>query len=92
MEAKQAVPVGLLDSASGRGGLAGCLGGQLLARSLASGGLAGGLLRASHCKGCCLLARTLCAVEVVWRRVRTGAFVDQQLADSLRHDPCDEYR
>ena len=43
-----AVPVGLLDSAGGRGRLAGRLGGELLARGLASGGLPCGLLGAGH--------------------------------------------
>ena len=42
------VAVRLLDSSSGGGALAGCLGGQLLPRGLASGGLAGGLLGTSH--------------------------------------------
>ena len=42
------VAVRLLDSSSGRGRLARGLGGQLLARSLASGRLAGGLLGTSH--------------------------------------------
>ena len=42
------VPVGLLDTSCGRGGLASCLGGELLAWGLASGGLAGGLLGTSH--------------------------------------------
>ena len=42
------VAVGLLDTARGRGGLTGGLGGQLLAGGLASGGLTGGLLRAGH--------------------------------------------
>jgi histone H3 len=42
------VPVGLLDASCGRGGLASCLGGELLAWGLASGGLAGGLLGTSH--------------------------------------------
>ena len=42
------VPVRLLDSAGGRGALAGGLGGELLARGLASGGLAGGLLGSCH--------------------------------------------
>ncbi len=42
------VPVGLLDSAGGGGGLAGGLGGQLLPGGLASGGLAGGLLGTGH--------------------------------------------
>ena len=66
------VAVGLLDSASGRCGLAGCLkfdkiisltlksfrisfethlGGELLARSLSSSRLAGGLLGTGHCIG-----------------------------------------
>ena len=40
----------LLDSSGGRGRLASCLGGELLARGLASGRLAGCLLGASH--GC----------------------------------------
>ena len=42
------VPVGFLDASCGRGGLASCLGGELLAWGLASGGLAGGLLGTSH--------------------------------------------
>ena len=36
--------MGLLDAAGGRGRLAGRLGGELLAGSLSSGGLAGGFL------------------------------------------------
>ena len=44
-----AVAVGLLDAAGGGGGLAGCLGGELLARGLAAGALASGLLGACHC-------------------------------------------
>ena len=43
-----AVPVGLLDSAGGRGGLASGLGGELLPGGLASGGLTGGLLGTGH--------------------------------------------
>ena len=42
------VPVGLLDASCGRGGLASCLGGELLAWGLASGGLACCLLGTSH--------------------------------------------
>ena len=42
------VPVGLLHSASGRGGLARRLGGELLPGSLSSGGLACGLFGAGH--------------------------------------------
>ena len=42
------VAVGLLDAAGGWGGLAGCLGGELLAWGLASSGLACGLLGTSH--------------------------------------------
>ena len=42
------VPVGLLHSAGGRGGLASGLGGQLLAGGLASGRLTGGLLGTGH--------------------------------------------
>ena len=42
------VSVGLLDSSGGRGRLTGSLGGELLARSLSSGGLAGGLLGSGH--------------------------------------------
>ena len=42
------VPVGLLDSAGGRGGLPGGLGGQLLPGGLASGGFTCGLLGTSH--------------------------------------------
>lgn len=44
----RSVSVGLLDTAGGRGGLAGSLGGQLLARSLSSSGLTSGLLGAGH--------------------------------------------
>jgi hypothetical protein len=47
-DGSRAVSVGLLDTSSGRGGLAGSLGGELLARSLSSGGLAGGLLGTGH--------------------------------------------
>jgi len=43
-----AVPVGLLDSACGRSGLAGSLGGELLPGGLSSGGLTCGLLGTSH--------------------------------------------
>jgi hypothetical protein len=42
------VPVGLLDTSGGRGGLAGSLGGKLLTRGLSSGGFTGGLLGTSH--------------------------------------------
>ena len=44
----RAVPVGLLDSTGGRCRLPGSLGGQLLPRSLASGGLTSGLLCTGH--------------------------------------------
>ena len=44
----RSVSVGLLHTASGRGALAGSLGGELLAGGLASGGLAGGLLGTGH--------------------------------------------
>ena len=44
----RAVPVRLLDAAGRRGGLAGRLGGELLARGLATGGLTGSLLRTGH--------------------------------------------
>ena len=47
-----AVAVGLLHTTGGGGGLAGCLGGELLAGGLASGGLAGCLLGACHVIGC----------------------------------------
>ncbi len=43
-----AVAMGLLHAAGGRGRLAGSLGGELLARSLSSGGLASGLLGTRH--------------------------------------------
>ena len=43
-----AITMGLLNSAGGRGTLAGSLSGQLLARSLSSGRLTGGLLGTSH--------------------------------------------
>ena len=46
-----AVPVGLLDAAGGRGGLASGLGGQLLPGGLASSGLTGGLLGTGHFDG-----------------------------------------
>ena len=44
------VPMGLLDSASGRGTLASSLGGQLFAGSFTSCGFTGGLLGTSHCE------------------------------------------
>ena len=47
------VTMGLLHAPGGRGGLASCLGGELLAGSLPSGGLTSGLLSTSH-GGCCL--------------------------------------
>jgi hypothetical protein len=43
------IAVRLLDTTGRRGALASGLGGKLLARSLATSGLAGGLLGASHC-------------------------------------------
>ncbi len=49
----RAVTVGFLDASGGRGGLAGSLGGELLTRSLSSGGLTCGLLGTGH--GCCCL-------------------------------------
>eukprot|EP00954_Amorphochlora_amoebiformis_P003488 270363-Amorphochlora_amoeboformis.AAC.1 len=45
----RAITVGLLDTSGSRGGLAGGLGGELLTRGLASGGLTSGLLGTSHC-------------------------------------------
>ena len=45
------VPVGLLHTPGGGGGLAGSLGGQLLPGGLASGGLTGGLLGTGHGEG-----------------------------------------
>ena len=47
-DGSRAVPVGLLDSTGGGGGLAGGLGGELLPGSLSSGGLTGGLLGTGH--------------------------------------------
>ena len=47
-DGSRAVAVGLLDSSGRRGGLPGCLGGELFARGLASGGLTGSLLGSSH--------------------------------------------
>lgn len=44
------VPVGLLDTSGGGCRLTGSLGGELLARGLASGGLTGSLLGTSHCE------------------------------------------
>ena len=49
--------MGLLDAASGGGTLASGLGGELLAGSPASGGLAGGLLGTGHF-GCVLVQIT----------------------------------
>ena len=49
-DGSRSVSVGLLDSSGGGGRLAGSLGGELLARSLSSGGLAGGLLGSGHLK------------------------------------------
>ena len=43
--------MGLLDASCGRGGLASCLGGELLAWGLATGGLASCLLGTSHVAG-----------------------------------------
>lgn len=43
------VSVRLLHTSGGGGGLASGLGGELLTRGLATSGLAGGLLGASHC-------------------------------------------
>jgi hypothetical protein len=43
------VPVRLLHASGGGGGLAGSLGGELLAGSFPSGGLTGGLLGTGHC-------------------------------------------
>jgi hypothetical protein len=43
------VAMGLLHATGGGGGLVSRLGGELLARGLASGGLAGSLLGTSHC-------------------------------------------
>ena len=45
------VPVGFLDTSCGRGRFASCLGGELLAWGLATGGLACGLLGTSHVSG-----------------------------------------
>jgi hypothetical protein len=47
-DGSRSVPMRLLDSSSGGSTLPGCLGGELLTRSLASGGLAGGLLGTCH--------------------------------------------
>jgi histone H3 len=47
-DSSRTVSVGLLDSTSGRGTLTSGLGGELLTRSLSSGGLAGGLLGTGH--------------------------------------------
>ena len=47
-DGSRAVSVRLLDSSGRRGGLPGCLGGELFARGLASGGLTGSLLGSSH--------------------------------------------
>jgi len=44
----RAVTMRLLDTSGGRGRLAGSLGGELLTRSLSSGGLASGLLCSGH--------------------------------------------
>lgn len=47
-DSTRSVPVGLLDTSSGRRALAGSLGGQLLTWGLASSGLTGSLLRTGH--------------------------------------------
>lgn len=57
------VAVRLLDTTGRRGGLAGGLGSELLARSLATSGLAGGLLGAGHC-GKCLMGEVV--MELMW--------------------------
>ena len=55
----RAVAVGLLDTSGGGGGLARCLGGELLAGGFASSGLACGLLGAGHfdVRLCCFVRR-----------------------------------
>ena len=65
-------PVGLLDTSSGWGGLAGCLGGQLLPWGLASCALAGCLL------GTCHLCLTLCLIALA--RI---CFVDFDFSDEI---------
>ncbi|DBA01218.1 TPA: hypothetical protein N0F65_002353 [Lagenidium giganteum] len=62
------VAMRLLDAASGRRALAGGLGGELLARRFATGGLACGLLGARHDRACWLCA-VACGVRVSWRGV-----------------------
>ena len=47
-DSARAVAVGLLHTSSGWGGLAGCLGGELLTGRFATGGFAGGLLGTGH--------------------------------------------
>ena len=49
MELTRLVAVRLLDTSGGWSGLAGSLGRKLLTRGLATSGLTGGLLGASHC-------------------------------------------
>ena len=65
--------MGLLDTAGGGCRLAGGLGGELLARRLASGGLPGGLLGAGH--DCYVDARTTDEDELCAPRRRQPVFV-----------------
>jgi histone H3 len=51
-DSSRAVTVGLLDTSGGWGRLASSLGGELLTRSLSSGGLTSGLLGAGHLDEC----------------------------------------
>jgi hypothetical protein len=51
-DSSRSVSVGLLHTSSCRGGFAGCLGGELLARSFSSGGFTGSLLGSGHFYTC----------------------------------------
>jgi len=59
------VPVGLLDTAGGGGGLASGLGGELLPGSLSSGGLACSLLGSGHFEYCRCVCVAVCRVRVL---------------------------
>ncbi len=63
----------LLDTAGGRGALASSLGGKLLAGSLATSGLASGLLGASHCRWC-LVFEVMMEVMKKWLVVIGGGW------------------
>ena len=83
------VAVRLLDAAARRGGLAGRLRGQLLARGLAAGALARGLLGACHCVRCGVVVRRvlLCASGVPMAN-RSACGDESACAADHDHRPC----